>query len=268
MEDFFKRKGKLLLDMDFPSSEIDYLFLVYLTVNNSFSITEWSEEDSSALLTIIQEDPAYQELLGELRHLFGHYIVFDKACIQTLIPYFRKTLFDLQLLIPQKYYYAEEYQGSKPLANRIEGLINSWADRVSGRGRLTGSNLHLLCTRLEQLVREGLPPLAIAVIEINKKNIDILYSLVLQQVSPCVATVCRFNILSEAELLWATDFDLIVTTAEMTAFIKEKLSLNDNTKILDFNFDFVMYQAEYLSQVIRELRDKQYQEALDTILSQ
>lgn len=267
LEDFFKREGKLLLDMDFPSSEIDYIFLVYLTVNNSFSITQWSEEDSSTLLTIIQEDPAYQELLGELRQLFGHYIAFDKACIQTLIPYFRKTLFDLSLFIPQKYYYAEEYQGSKLLANRIELMINSWADRVSGVGRLTGSNLHLLCTRLEQLVREGLPPLAIAVIEINKKNIDILYSLVMQQVSPCVAKVYRFNILSEAELLWATDFDLIVTTAEMTAFIEERLSLNENTKILDFNFDFVMYQAEYLSQVIRELRDKQYQEALDTILN-
>lgn len=89
----------------------------------------------------------------------------------------------------------------------------------------------------------------------------------MQQVSPCVAKVYRFNILSEAELPCKTDFDLIVTTAEMTAFIKERLSLNENTKILDFNFDFVMYQAEYLSQVIRELRDKQYQEALDTILN-
>ncbi|WP_231217441.1 hypothetical protein [Streptococcus equi] len=44
--------------------------------------------------------------------------------------YFRKTLFDLSLFIPQKYYYAEEYQGSKLLANRIELMINSWAERV------------------------------------------------------------------------------------------------------------------------------------------
>ncbi|WP_159548296.1 hypothetical protein [Streptococcus halichoeri] len=48
--------------------------------------------------------------------------------------------------------------------------------------------------------------------------------------------------------------------------IIEELELPVTTKIISLNFDFIDYQSDYLSQVIKELREKQYQEVLKTIL--
>ncbi|WP_159794970.1 hypothetical protein [Streptococcus halichoeri] len=48
--------------------------------------------------------------------------------------------------------------------------------------------------------------------------------------------------------------------------IIEALELPVTTKIISLNFDFIDYQSDYLSQVIKELREKQYQEVLKTIL--
>ncbi|WP_221913825.1 hypothetical protein [Streptococcus halichoeri] len=48
--------------------------------------------------------------------------------------------------------------------------------------------------------------------------------------------------------------------------IIEALELPVKAKIISLNFDFIDYQSDYLSQVIKELREKQYQEVLKTIL--
>ncbi|WP_159591514.1 helix-turn-helix domain-containing protein [Streptococcus halichoeri] len=263
---FFNRKGKLLLGMPFPSQEIDYLFLVYLTVSNSFLITQWSKEDVQKLFAIIHQDMRYQDLLERLTLLFGPYITFDNTTICALLPYFRKTLFDLQVFIPPKYYYSTEYHGNQALLERLGLLMNDWVKNNSGVGNLTSSNLHLLCLRFEQLIKENLSPLKIVVTEVNKKKLDILGSLVAQQVYLNQATVDSVNIIFGLTLLKMPEVDLIITTSELASFIKEELELPATTKIISLNFDFIDYQSDYLSQVIKGLREKQYQEVLKTIL--
>lgn len=269
LDSFFNTKGKELLGISFPSSEIDYIFLVYLTVNNSFLLTQWSEEDFSILHDIVDQDSHYQELLQQFRQLFGQYISFDKDCIRSLMPYLRKTLFELQIFIPEKYYYASNYQGSHQLVKTVEKALNNWGKCSKGVGLLTGSNLYLFCLRLEQLIRESLPPLKIAIIEINKKHIDILYSLAIQEVCPRSVAIYHLHFLSEEiENIARQDWDVIMTTSELKPFIKEQLAIPPKTTIIGLNFDFLRHQARYLAQVIGDLKEKQYQKALDSILDQ
>ncbi|WP_159796888.1 helix-turn-helix domain-containing protein [Streptococcus halichoeri] len=263
---FFNEKGKALLNVDFPNHEIDYIFLVYLTVNNALVITEFSEEDFVKLFPIIQEDRRYGELLTELSLLFKQYIVFDRNCIRTLLPYIRKTLFDLQCFIPSKYYYSAEYHGNQELLERLTLLINNWSKSNSGVGNLTSANLHLLCLRLEQLIKENLPPLVIAVVEINKRNMDILYSLVFQYAHINQVKVQSFNVLLDSYTFDEQTTDLIITTAELTSFIKERLNLSQRTKVMGLNFDFIDAQSDDVLEVIRELRKQQFQDAINCIL--
>ena len=95
---------------------------------------------------------------------------------------------------------------------------------------------------------------------------DILYSLVFQYAHINQVKVQSFNVLLDSYTFDEQTTDLIITTAELTSFIKERLNLSQRTKVMGLNFDFIDAQSDDVLEVIRELRKQQFQDAINCIL--
>lgn len=55
----------------FDSGDLDYLYLVYLTVDSSFLMHYWNDKQLRLVYKILEEDPLYKELVNRLEMLFG-----------------------------------------------------------------------------------------------------------------------------------------------------------------------------------------------------
>ncbi|MEN4333153.1 helix-turn-helix domain-containing protein [Streptococcus pyogenes] len=114
----------------FSSDDFDYLFLIYLTTDNSFLSGYWTSHQRQQLYHLITKDPDYHLLIHRLQALVGKYSDIHEH-IPNLIPFFKRTLYNLQTLITFDGYYFDQYQGNMLLLDKLETVGNVIANFIT-----------------------------------------------------------------------------------------------------------------------------------------
>ncbi|GFE42856.1 helix-turn-helix domain-containing protein [Streptococcus canis] len=251
----------------FSLDDFDYLFLVYLTTDNSFFSGYWTPEHQEQLYRLIAEDPDYQLLMDRLQALMGkHYSITEH--IPSLIPFFRRTLYNLQTLITFDGYYSDQYQGNMLLLEKVKTLIKDWLNDTGRQGNISTGHLHLMCLHLEQALENSLAPIAITIVESQETVGDVIANFITSTIPSYKIELSRVNILSDNIYHYDKLVDLIVTSQKLLPFLKELDGFAKDTCLCGLSLDGIQQQREELVKTILALRQHHYQQRLEELLAE
>ncbi|TNY48460.1 hypothetical protein FGO82_01470, partial [Streptococcus pyogenes] len=202
------------------ADDFDYLFLIYLTADNSFLTDYWTADHREQLFNVIAEDSDYRLLASRLQALVGdHYDITQH--MSSLLPFFRRTLYNLQTLITFDGYYSDQYQGNTLLLEKIKTIIKDWLADTGRQGNLSMGHLHLMCLLFEQILENSVNPIAITIVESQETIGDVITLFISSTVPAYKIDLSRLNILSENIYHYDKPVDLVVTSQNLMPFLKE-----------------------------------------------
>lgn len=250
----------------FNEGDFDYLYLIYLVVDNSFYSHYWTEKNLEQLFILLKQYPTFYELMNRIEKTLNYKIALDKH-ISCLIPLFRRTLFNLQSLITIDDYYTNQYQGNILFLQKIKEEIGEWLINNRQSNEISPGHLHLLCLYLEQLLEETIPPTTITIIE-DKSMVGDLFTHFITTVIPTNKIIIyRKNILLENAFDNLKTTDFIVTSERLLPLIKESDNSISKSVAFGLSLDFIKDQHKTLIESITQLRHNRYQILLNNIFT-
>lgn len=243
--------------MTFGQNDLDYLFLIYLTANNSFGAKKWSLEHSLKTRTIFENNPNFQQLLQSIQKLSP---LFDKnhpELVRILIYFSVYFILNLQHLIPGHVRFPSHYYtGNIEVFQIINQTITQWLLSI-GIKESNQQHLFLLCYHLEQLLKNALPPITIVLITTNYINIDLLKNIISSQISTKSVAFHSFHLLTD-DIYKVKNLnpDLVISDQRLLPFIKKELAFNALT--LDCSYADVNRFTTQLQKHILLLKEEKY----------
>lgn len=248
------------------ADDFDYLFLIYLTADNFFLTDYWTSDHREQLFNVIAEDSDYRLLASRLQELVGdHYDITQH--MSSLLPFFRRTLYNLQMLITFDGYYSDQYQGNTLLLEKIKILIKKWLADTGRQGNLSTGYLHFMCLLFEQILESSVAPVSIIIVESQETIGDVITRFISSIVPAYKIDLSRLNILSENIYHYDKPVDLVVTSQNLLPFLKELEVFPKETCLIGLSLDGIQQQCEDLTKNILALHQQHYQKHLEELLS-
>ncbi|MCC9805189.1 transcriptional regulator, partial [Streptococcus agalactiae] len=163
--------------------DIDYIFLAYLTSHNSFSNPNWTEKRIDNVIAIFENYPKFQKLLQPLKDALPLSGSYHDELVKVAIFFFRTFILGLNQLIPETISFPSwNYHRHDKLTTILRPIITNWLSEI---GEYTFKEQHflLLCTHLERIIKNHIPPIQIAVLTTDFINNQILTECLLQRFS-------------------------------------------------------------------------------------
>ncbi|HEP1521994.1 TPA: helix-turn-helix domain-containing protein [Streptococcus pyogenes] len=248
----------------FSSDDFDYLFLIYLTTDNSFLSGYWTSHQRQQLYHLITKDPDYHLLIHRLQALVGKYSDIHEH-IPNLIPFFKRTLYNLQTLITFDGYYFDQYQGNMLLLDKLETVIKDWLYDTGRQGSISSGHLHLMCLYLEQILESSIAPINITVIESQETVGNVIANFIISTIPSYKVELSRVNILSDNIYPYDKPVDLVVTSQKLLPFLKELGVFPKETRLFGLSLDCIQQQREDLIKTILALHQNHYQKRLEEL---
>ncbi|ABF37130.1 Transcriptional regulator [Streptococcus pyogenes MGAS10750] len=248
----------------FSSDDFDYLFLIYLTTDNSFLSGYWTSHQRQQLYHLITKDPDYHLLIHRLQALVGKYSDIHEH-IPNLIPFFKRTLYNLQTLITFDGYYFDQYQGNMLLLDKLETVIKDWLYDTGRQGSISSGHLHLMCLYLEQILESSIAPINITVIESQETVGNVIANFITSTIPSYKVELSRVNILSDNIYPYDKPVDLVVTSQKLLPFLKELGVFPKETRLFGLSLDCIQQQREDLIKTILALHQNHYQKRLEEL---
>ncbi|MCD3465547.1 helix-turn-helix domain-containing protein [Streptococcus equi subsp. zooepidemicus] len=249
----------------FDSGDLDYLYLVYLTVDSSFLMHYWNDKQLRLVYNILEEDPLYKELVNRLEMLFGRQLHLRDQ-MYFLLPFFRRCLFQLHDLISFQDYYSKRYQGSQLLLEKVEEQIKDWLMVSYQSETLSPGHLHFMCLHLEQMLELSLPPVEVIIVENKRALGDVLSYFVISSIPSYKVNITRINMLTDSLEDYEQAPDFVITSDNILPFLEEQQVFPDKSVLIGMSMDYIKEQGKTVVKSILNFHRKHYEQLLEQLL--
>lgn len=165
------------LDLKFSKDDYDYLFLVYCCTNNCIFADKWTYKSISEVHDIVFKNKAFSDLLYRISDKFGIDAENSHPIKATLIYFFKKCLFELQCIIPDKNFFI--YSNQSPITNTITeklvDLLNSWRKDNFIEFEIDKSHVIYLSIQLKFIMRQFMKPVEVFLLSDLNAELEVIY---------------------------------------------------------------------------------------------
>lgn len=252
--------------LTFHDGDFDYLYLIYLTSDNSFLTNHWTKEYVQLLEGVIEGHSHYRELISEVEWALGNHFSINPRTLG-LVSLFRKSIFGLQTIICFDDYYSCHYHGNPLLFKKLSQQVKQWLSSMGEYHDISPAYLQLLCLHLEHAIESSLHPLQILIIEDNHIIGDIITRFISLNIPSHKVVVSRQNMLLEPNFHSYSDAHLVITSKELIHHIKNHLKLPGHLPVIGISLDNIHAQRDTLVDHILRLHQEHYQVLLSSLFA-
>ena len=251
------------LNITFTDDDYDYIFLVYLCTNSCVFADKWTNEAISEVHEIVFSNSSFSNLLYMIAKEFGLYLEDSHALKVSIIYFFKKCLFELQCIIPDKnfFVFSEQDPLTNTIINRLSNLLTSWRKVNNIKYTIDKEHIIYLSLQLKFIIRQYMKPVEVFILSDLNAELEIM-SLYLNRtfskdrihINPTLINAQNINFLITQKnsviithkkfepMLKSLNLDssntIIGITVEMTGFemfsIQKSISISEKNIFLDF----------------------------------
>ncbi|WMB28009.1 helix-turn-helix domain-containing protein [Streptococcus didelphis] len=247
---------------EFDSSELDYLFLIYILANNSFASKEWSLEEIDSYSTIFETNTHFQGLFNPIKTLFAIPDSRDKELAKIIISFAKNFIFDLQAFIPEKnYFLSDQFNGDSLLKESIQKIVIKWKTNLGQDVLVNYHHLNLFCNHLEFFLKSNQPPLKLVLLSTDFITAKLFTQFMDNHFSKKYIEFYPFYILTDDFYdIRRLNPDLIVTNHHLVPFVKKEVI--STVPIIDLSYNIIEDNTKHLLEYISYLNKLKFHDFL------
>lgn len=195
----FKETIEKELTDDFTETDYDYVLLCYCCTNNCVLSDKWTRKDIEQLHQIVLSAPAFKDLLNRLSQKFGNEITRGRELKATLVYFYKKSLLELQCLIPDKHFYlhGSNSQLLFSLNDSVTLLLKDWKAANKIQYEMDPGHTLYLTAQLGTVLSRLISPVTLVIVSDIVAEIESARLVFSRLFSPIRVTIVSFQLNAE-----------------------------------------------------------------------
>lgn len=246
------------LHLSFNTSDIDYLFLIYILANNSFASQDWTIEEVDFYISIFEKNYHFQLLLNPLKKLFDIPQQKEKEFVRIVLAFAKDHIYQLEPFIPEKNYFLSNYCSENSLLKEaIFKIVKKWKKEIKQSAQVNARHLNLFCNHLELFLKSYQPPLQLVFLSTDFTSSMTLTDFIANRFSSDYVQFHSYYLLTD-DIYQIADIKphLMVTSHQLIPFIEHEII--SGIPILDFSHNNLETNTRQLQDTIARLKAEQF----------
>lgn len=228
------------LNIIFSESDYDYIFLVYCCTNSCIFADKWLPKDIELVHKIVFSNPKFSYLL---HNPFG-----EKCCMSmqqshafrsVIIYFYKKCLFDLHCIIPDKHFYLE--LKNDPLNVMVTkcmfDMINKWKNKYNISYPFSKGHLQYLSIQITSIIRQAMHPVQIIIVSDLISEVEVL-KLFITRNFPQQRAIMKSVLLNAQDLAFLSKLNnSVIIVKNVFARLLSSLNLSESNIIVSINIE-------------------------------
>lgn len=164
------------LNITFSDRDYDYIFLVYCCTNSCVLADCWKQEDIALVHNIIFSIPKVKNLVKLFENKYGKILTQSHAFKSVIVYFYKKCLFNLHCIIPDKHFYLDSKNDSSKLMIRqcVSEIIEQWKRENNIPYPVDDGHLQYLSLQIFSTIQQFMDPVQILIVSDLTAEIEIL----------------------------------------------------------------------------------------------
>ncbi|WP_205029832.1 helix-turn-helix domain-containing protein [Streptococcus porcinus] len=246
------------MHLSFSTSDVDYLFLIYILANNSFASQEWTKEEVDFYISIFEQNDNFQLLLNPLKKLFNVPQNKEKEFLRIVLAFAKDHIYQLEPFIPEKNYFLSNYCSENSLLKEaIFKIVKKWKKDIKQAVQVNTRHLNLFCNHLELFLKSYQSPLQLVFLSTDFTSSMTLTDFIANRFSSDYVCFHSYYLLTD-DIYQIADINphLIVTSHQLIPFIEQEII--SGIPILDFSHNNLEANTRQLQDTIAKLKAEQF----------
>ncbi|EMT2259264.1 transcriptional regulator RofA [Streptococcus pyogenes] len=239
--------------LNFSAGDLDYLYLIYITANNSFASLQWTPEHIRQCCQLFEENDTFRLLLNPIITLLPNLKEQKASLVKALMFFSKSFLFNLQHFIPETNLFISPYykKGNQKLYTSLKLIVEEWMAKLPGKRYLNHKHFHLFCHYVEQILRNIQPPLVVVFVASNFINAHLLTDSLPRYFSDKSINFHSYYLLQD-NVYQIPDLkpDLVITHSQLIPFVQHELT--KGIAVAEISFDESILSIQELIYQVKE----------------
>lgn len=250
----------------FSTKDYDYLYLAYLSTDNSLFVELWSQNDMDKVYEIVLKNEKVADLMNMIVVNFqlGKQIISSPIFLVSMLYLYKRFILNLQTFIPIKRFLLPDKQGKfrKKLENKISKIAKEWALSNNISFLIEKSSILYFTYQIEALYISMLPPTDLVIVTDSIIDYEILKTKIISEygienVNPIIFLLTRRSI----EELSLIDDSIIVFEPKFYSIVS-RFSKN-NTCLVELSIEFFDVNINKLKSILNTFQEERLLEFLE-----
>lgn len=166
------------LNLTFNQNDCDYIFLIYCCTNNCLFMDQLKDADLDDIHRLAFTDPVFLDLLHRIEKRFGKEIASSHIMRVSLIYFFKKSLLELQCIIPDKnfYIYSKKSDLTQIIFHSLSLLLSEWRNANQIQYEIDDGHILYLSLQIELIIKQFMPPVPIVILSELTSELELISS--------------------------------------------------------------------------------------------
>lgn len=228
------------LGITFSESELNYVYLVYLSTNNCLFSDKWTPKHIRQLHRITETLPKFCCLQDHFGRYFGEKVANSGELRSILIYFYKKCILNLQCIIPDKHYYFQDQDDffRSAVKELVIRVLNAW--KADGYLSYPVDERHIsyLSSQLTTVCRQFAPPIHVYILSDLTAELKIMNLYLTKRYSGCRIEVHHVLINAEdLSFLSQIENSVVILAKKTFEHARSLLAVPQCNRILTTNVD-------------------------------
>ena len=227
------------LNISFSDRDYDYIFLVYCCTNSCVLADQWKQEDIALVHKIIFGIDKVKRLVEKFENKCCLDVTQSHAFKAAIIYFYKKCIFNLHCIIPDKHFYLDSKNDSSKLMVRqcVSEMINTWKDENNMPYSIDPGHLQYFSLQIFSIVQQFMMPVQIFIISDLTAELEILKLYLARKFSQQRVTINPV-LLNAQDLTFMSGLDnSVIITKKVFAPVLSKLRISKSNHIVPINIE-------------------------------
>lgn len=227
------------LNLHFTESDYDYIYLAYCCANSCVLADKWSQEDVQQVHEIVFSDEKFTSLLTLIGEQFGEELKNSPELHSALVYFYKKCLFDLQCIIPDKHYYLGVKKDPLILMvkKQISSILDIWKEENHILYPIDKGHISYLSIQIASILRQFMTPISVFVVADSPVELEIM-KLYLSRTYPENRVSIRTVLINTQDISFLQQQqNSVIIIKKSFEYITDFLKLPTDCKIIFANID-------------------------------
>lgn len=154
------------LNITFKEKDYDYMYLVYNCTNNCLFSDQWAKEDLDLIYEIVFADKEFQLLIDCFEEKCKKSLRSSYIFQSTMVGFYKRCLFDLQCIIPDKQFYFDFIHDNVHLTiiKVITSILKKWRAENGIKYQFDMGHVYYLAVQFSNIMRRNMPPVQVVIV--------------------------------------------------------------------------------------------------------
>lgn len=227
------------LNISFSNRDYDYIFLVYCCTNSCVFADKWKQEDIELVHKIIFANAKVKHLIKKFENKCCLDITQSHAFKASIIYFYKKCIFNLHCIIPDKHFYLDSKKDSSKLMVRqcVSEMIDTWKKENHIPYPVDTGHLQYLSLQIFSIVQQFMKPVQIFIVSDLTAELEILKLYLARKFSRQRITI-KSVLLNAQDLSFISELDnSVIITKKVFAHLLSTMGISKNNSIVPINIE-------------------------------